>query len=60
MKVCNKGATVVIESTVSPGTIDKYVRPIIKEKGFEIGEDINLVHAPKRIYIHRSKWNISN
>jgi len=49
MKVCPKGATVVIESTVSPGTIDKYVRPVIEEKGFVIGKDINLVHAPERI-----------
>ena len=49
MKVCNKGAIVVIESTVSPGTIDKYVRPIIEENGFVLGEDINLVHAPERI-----------
>ena len=49
MKVCPKGATVVIESTVSPGTIDKYVRPIIEADGFTIGEDINLVHAPERI-----------
>ena len=49
MKVCPKGATVVIESTVSPGTIDKFVRPVIEENGFKIGEDINLVHAPERI-----------
>ena len=49
MKVCPKGATVVIESTVSPGTIDKFVRPAIKATGFKIGEDINLVHAPERI-----------
>lgn len=49
MEVCPKGATVVIESTVSPGTIDKYVRPVIEEKGFIIGKDINLVHAPERI-----------
>lgn len=49
MKVCNKGAIVVIESTVSPGTIDKYVRPIIEKNGFAIGKDINLVHAPERI-----------
>ena len=34
MEVCPKGATVVIESTVSPGTIDKYVRPIIEANGF--------------------------
>ena len=43
------GATVVIESTVSPGTIDKFVRPVIEENGFTIGQDINLVHAPERI-----------
>ena len=49
MQVCPKGATVVIESTVSPGTIDKFVRPVIEEHGFKIGEDINLVHAPERI-----------
>ena len=49
MKVCPKGATVVIESTVSPGTIDKFVRPVIEENGFEIGKDIHLVHAPERI-----------
>ena len=49
MKVCPKGATVVIESTVSPGTIDRFVRPAIEEKGFKVGEDIQLVHAPERI-----------
>lgn len=49
MAVCPKGATVVIESTVSPGTIDKYVRPAIEENGFVIGQDIHLVHAPERI-----------
>lgn len=49
MEVCPKGATVVIESTVSPGTIDKYVRPVIEANGFAIGEDMHLVHAPERI-----------
>lgn len=49
LEVCPKGAIIVIESTVSPGTIDKYVRPIIKEKGFEIGKDVHLVHCPERI-----------
>lgn len=49
MDVCPKGATVVIESTVSPGTIDKYIRPVIEKRGFVIGKDINLVHAPERI-----------
>lgn len=49
MRICPKGATVVIESTVSPGTIDRFVRPIVEENGFVIGKDINLVHAPERI-----------
>ena len=49
MAVCPKGATVVIESTVSPGTIDRYVRPAIEESGFVIGKDLQLAHAPERI-----------
>ena len=49
LDVCPKGAAVVIESTVSPGTIDKYVRPAVEAKGFVIGKDIHLVHAPERI-----------
>lgn len=49
MNVCKKGAIVVIESTVSPGTIDKFIRPVIEENGFVIGKDLNLVHAPERI-----------
>ncbi len=49
LKVAPKGATIVIESTVSPGTIDKYIKPEIIKAGFLIGKDINLVHAPERI-----------
>ena len=49
MQICEKGAVVVVESTVSPGTIDRYVRPVIQEQGFVIGKDLHLVHAPERI-----------
>lgn len=49
LEVAPKGATVVVESTVSPGTMEKYVRPAVEEAGVTIGEDINLVHAPERI-----------
>lgn len=49
MEVAPKGAVVVIESTVSPGTVDRFVRPVVEENGFKIGEDIHLVHAPERI-----------
>ena len=47
LEVCPKGAVVVIESTVSPGTIDRKIRPLIREKGLE--GDVFLVHAPERI-----------
>lgn len=49
LEVCEPNTILVIESTVSPGTIDKFVRPLIEEKGFKIGQDIHLVHAPERI-----------
>lgn len=45
LDVCPDGATVVIESTISPGTIDKSVRPVIAKSG----KTVNLVHAPERI-----------
>lgn len=46
LKVAPKGATLVIESTVSPGTIEKSIRPVLEEEG---RQDMNLVHAPERI-----------
>ena len=46
---CEKGAILIIESTISPGTTDKYIRPEIKKRGLVIGEDVHLVHAPERI-----------
>ena len=49
LDVANQGAAIVIESTVSPGTIDKYIRPIINEKASQTGNEFHLVHAPERI-----------
>lgn len=49
LKVAPKGATIVVESTVSPGTMEKFVRPAVEDAGYIIGKDIHLVHAPERI-----------
>lgn len=46
MRFAPQGAVVVIESTISPGTIDKVVRPTIEKAG---RADLRLVHAPERI-----------
>lgn len=49
LDICLKGAVIIVESTVSPGTIDKQIRPMINERGLKTGRDIHLVHAPERI-----------
>jgi UDP-N-acetyl-D-mannosaminuronic acid dehydrogenase len=49
LDVCKKGSILIIESTISPGTIDKYIRPEIIKRGMILEEDIHLVHAPERI-----------
>ncbi len=49
LDTCEKGAILIIESTISPGSIDKYVRTEIVKRGFVLGEDVHLVHAPERI-----------
>jgi UDP-N-acetyl-D-mannosaminuronic acid dehydrogenase len=49
LDVCERGASIIIESTISPGTTDKYIRPEIEKRGYVIGEDVHLLHAPERI-----------
>lgn len=44
--VAPKGATLVVESTISPNTIDRFVRPLLEDAD---RGDIALVHAPERI-----------
>ena len=48
LQIAPMGATVIIESTVSPGTIDRYIRPLLAEYSFG-ADEIHLVHAPERI-----------
>ncbi len=43
LETCDDGAILVVESTISPGTIDHCVRPLIGER------NIHLAHAPERI-----------
>ena len=46
LEVAPRDAVLVIESTISPNTIDRFVRPLLAEAG---REDVRLVHAPERI-----------
>lgn len=40
------GAVLAVESTISPGTIDRVVRPLVSASG----KDICIAHVPERIY----------
>lgn len=60
LDVSEKGAVLVIESTVSPGTIDNYVRPEIEKRGLKVGEDLHIVHAPERIIPGNMVYELEN
>ena len=45
LEVCPADSIIVIESTVSPGAIDKYIRPLVEHAD----KKIHLAHAPERI-----------
>jgi UDP-N-acetyl-D-mannosaminuronic acid dehydrogenase len=60
LEVCEKGAVIIIESTISPGTIDKYIRPEIEKRGYVIGEDVHLMHAPERIIPGNMIYELEN
>lgn len=49
LEVAPSGAVIVIESTVSPGTIDKYIRPVVEAEKNKSGVDVAIAHAPERI-----------
>lgn len=49
LKAAEQETIIVIESTISPGTINKQIRPIIESETYITGKKIHLVHAPERI-----------
>lgn len=53
-----EGATIILESTVAPGTCRNVVKPIIEEKGFEVGREVYLAFCPERIDPGNQKWSL--
>lgn len=49
MEVCPPDATIVIESTISPGTIDSFIRPLVDARRKQAHINVHLAHAPERI-----------
>lgn len=48
-KVLEKGNTVIVESTVPPGTLADVITPLLDEAGFKAGENIYLAYSPERV-----------
>ena len=60
-KYLKKGALVVIESTVAPGTTDNIVKPILEEvSGMKAGDDFFLAFSYERVMVGRLIHNIVN
>ncbi len=57
---CLKGAIIVIESTISPGSIENDIYAVIQKRGFILGKDINIVHAPERIIPGNMIYELEN
>jgi UDP-N-acetyl-D-mannosaminuronic acid dehydrogenase len=45
----NEDSIIIIESTVSPGTIKKFIEPLVDEFNFKNKTRLRLAHAPERI-----------
>lgn len=49
-KNMKKGVTVIIESTIAPGTMEHIVKPILEEEsGLKAGKDFYLANCPERL-----------
>jgi len=60
-KYMKKGAMVIIESTVAPGTTENIVKPILeKESGFKAGKDFSFAFSYERVMVGRLIKNIVN
>lgn len=49
LKICDSEVILIIESTIPPGTVDKFVRPLVESFIKEYGKKVHIAHAPERI-----------
>lgn len=54
IEVCEEDAVIVVESTVSPGTIKLYLEPLLK------GKQLKIAHAPERILPGSTLYELRN
>ncbi len=60
LSVAPDDAIIVIESTISPGTIDRFIRPLTEDHFKKTGLKVNLAHAPERIIPGNMVYELEN
>jgi UDP-N-acetyl-D-mannosaminuronic acid dehydrogenase len=53
LPLLREGQTLILRSTVAPGTTDWLAGYVEQRRGFSIGEDFFVAHVPERIAAHR-------
>lgn len=56
LEVCAEEAIIVVESTISPGTIDREIRPLVSRSV----KKVHLAHAPERIIPGNMIYELQN
>jgi UDP-N-acetyl-D-mannosaminuronic acid dehydrogenase len=59
LPVLHEGQTIVLRSTVAPGTTDFVAGYLEKQRGFSVGDDLFVAHVPERIAADRFLEEIS-
>ena len=59
-KNLQRGSTVIIESTVEPGTTRDVILPLLKKNSGLTEKDFYLVFSPERIDPANKKWTVNN
>ncbi|SDJ53370.1 nucleotide sugar dehydrogenase [Salimicrobium halophilum] len=55
-----KGQLLVLESSTYPGTTEEEIAPQVKEKGWNIGQDIHVAYSPERINPGQSTYKLAS
>lgn len=54
------GNTVIIESTIAPGSTEESIKPILEKSGLKVGMDIYLAHCPERVLPGQIMYELVN
>lgn len=54
------GNTIIIESTIAPGSTEDSIKPILEKSNLKVGSDIYLAHCPERVLPGQIMYELVN